>query len=141
MLNSTGIGVGNGNPQYPIDVTGSINATNVLINGTSVSSLPFSIKACGYWNGSSTTNANYVNSALYGTHWLSGNLTGIQFILNPITNLQGLIFVTVDTDGYVCQAHRDNTNQPFTFVVQMLSAGAAPTVTGQQNVQFFWMVI
>jgi hypothetical protein len=141
MLNSTGIGVGNGNPQYPIDVTGSINATNVLINGTSVSSLPFSIKACGYWNGSSTTNANYVVSALYGTHWLTGNLTGIQFILNPITNLQGLIFVTVDTDGYVCQAHRDNTNQPFTFVVQMLSAGSAPTVTGQQNVQFFWMVI
>jgi len=220
MLNSTGIGVGNGNPQHQIDVTGVISASSdVLINGNSVNTqlnnsaklngnntwtnnntfsdgitansislynntsysdlnqrllgdeqniasvtntannnqinlgglqttvtnlLPFTIKACGHWNGSTgeTTNGYLCQSASYGTHWLSAGLTGIQFVLNSnIQDIQGIIFTTPDTNGYVCQAHCDNVSSPFTFVVQMLSAGSSATVTGQQNVQFFWMVI
>jgi len=156
MLNSTGIGVGNGNPQHPIDVTGVISASSdVLINGNSVSnSLSgltndftnlLKIKACGYWDGNnsmSTPVINMVSSASYGNWTLQGTgqtLNGVLITLGTIVNpTLNYMFATPTDAGYVCKCTLYATGTHFEFVVNSQGGGTFPQ---NGNNPFYWFVI
>ena len=103
------VGIGTTNPQYKLDVAGTINAQNILINGQPISTGSYS----------PTTGSSPWSTATNGIHYSSGNV-GIGtaepkaklHIVNGdlfIDKLGGKI-ITRNTDGLCYACGPDNNN-------------------------------